>query len=77
MLRRRGRQSDRKQAGFAIAIAASFLAFIAILAWQALRGQSIIEPDGTTLLALAVWLGVTAAVALALNRIGSHTTRLQ
>jgi len=77
VLLRRGRQSDRKQAGFAIAIAASFLAFIAILAWQALRGQSIIEPDGTTLLALAVWLGVTAAVALALNRIGSHTTRLQ
>jgi hypothetical protein len=70
-LRRRRRESDRKQTGFAIATAASYLAFIAILAWQALRGQSVVEPDSTTLLALGAWLGATAAAVLALNRIDS------
>jgi hypothetical protein len=42
------------------AIAASYLAFIGILFWQALRGQSVIEPDGATLTAIAIWLAATA-----------------
>jgi len=62
----------RRQTRFAITAAASYLGFIAILTWQALRGQSIIDPDRITLLVLAVWLGATAAFILALNRIDSH-----
>ena len=42
------------------AIAASYSAFIAILTWQAMRGQSVVAPDGATFSVLAVWLSVTA-----------------
>jgi hypothetical protein len=44
--------------------AASYLAFIGILAWQALRGQSVVEPDANTLIALGIWAGVTVAAAI-------------
>jgi hypothetical protein len=40
-------------------LAGSYLAFIAILTWQALRGQSIAEPDTATLIAFALWLTAT------------------
>ena len=33
---------------------------VLILWWQALRGQSIVTPDGATLTALVVWLAGTA-----------------
>ena len=33
------------------------------LAWQALRGQSIIHPDGLTLATLAVLIGAVALAA--------------
>jgi hypothetical protein len=45
----------------AFSASASYVTFIAILTWQALRGQSIVAPDGATLLALAVWLAATVA----------------
>jgi hypothetical protein len=54
-------QDSRKQTRFVFAIAASYLGFVGILTWQALRGQSIIEPDSLTLAAVAVWFGATAA----------------
>ncbi len=57
-LRRRQEHANRNPA---FAAAASYLAFIAILSWQALRGQSIVEPDSATLWAMAIWLGATAA----------------
>jgi hypothetical protein len=41
-------------AGFA------WIGLIALLAWQALRGQSVIAPDGLTLAALAGLLGLSA-----------------
>jgi len=46
------------------AIAASYFSFIVILAWQALRGQPLIEPDGATLTALAIWLAASAIAVL-------------
>jgi hypothetical protein len=49
------------------AIAGSYLAFIGILFWQALRGQSITEPDGATLAALAIWLAATALTLVSLR----------
>ncbi len=66
-LRRRRDQAASKQIGFAFAIAGSYLALVGILTGQALRGQSVIEPDGATLAALALWL-VATVVAIFLTR---------
>jgi hypothetical protein len=38
----------------------AWIGWIALLAWQALRGQSVIAPDGLTLAALAGLLGLSA-----------------
>jgi hypothetical protein len=68
---RRGRiQSNRQQTELIFATAASYLGFVAILTWQALRGQSIVQPDGMTVSALAVWLGATAVAVLWLRGAG-------
>jgi len=45
-------------------IAVSYLALIAILTWQALRGQSIAEPDAATLSAFAAWLFATVSAMI-------------
>jgi hypothetical protein len=50
----------RRDARLVMAAAASYLGLIAILMWQALRGQSIIEPDSATAAAMGVWLAATA-----------------
>ena len=49
---------------FVFSIAGSYLALIGILMWQALRGQSIIDPDAATLTALGLWLGASALAIL-------------
>ena len=49
------------QTGLVAVTAASYFAFVASLAMQALRGQSMIEPDGLTLAVWAVWLFLTVA----------------
>ncbi|MBK8049631.1 MAG: hypothetical protein IPK16_22490 [Anaerolineales bacterium] len=44
---------------------ASYLGLTLLVTWQALRGQPLIAPDTTTLLAAAAWLGATLfAIAL-------------
>lgn len=48
--------------------AASYLGLTSILAWQALRGESVIAPDATTLAALAVWLATTVVALFAAGR---------
>ena len=45
--------------------AASYLALIALLTWQALRAQSLIAPDALTLQAFALLIGSTALVVIA------------
>jgi hypothetical protein len=40
--------------------AASYVAFFAILLWQALRGQSLVQPDGVTIGVLLFWAILTA-----------------
>jgi hypothetical protein len=70
-MRRRYRGS-RAQTRAAFVATASYLAFTGILTWQALRGQSIVEPDGATLLALAVWLVVTVGTSISLTRRGKR-----
>jgi hypothetical protein len=61
LISRRRIQDPRRQTRFAFALAASYLAWIGILAWQALRGQSIIDWDGATLTAVAIWFAAVAA----------------
>jgi hypothetical protein len=49
------------------AAAASYVVLFGLLMWQALRGQSIVAPDRTTLVVLAMWAALTAmAVTLPL-----------
>jgi hypothetical protein len=67
MLRRTG-QTGRNQTRVAFAAAASYLGFIGILTWQALRGQSVIAPDSTTLLVFTVWLMTTISTGVLLIR---------
>lgn len=67
LMRRRARQSRT-----AYTAAASYVALIAILTWQALRGQSILEPDNTTLLALAGWLVATVTIMVPSFSVRAH-----
>lgn len=46
---------------------AGYLSFAAILTWQALRGQSIVDPDAVTATAFAVWAAALAG-AIMLSR---------
>ena len=61
------RKRNGAQTGLVAVTAASYFAFVVLLAVQALRGQSIIDPDSLTLAAWAVWLLLTAAAWLAVN----------
>ena len=57
--RRRGRQTE-----LVFTAAASYFALIAILTWQALRGQSIVGPDTAMLASIAIWLAATIAAVV-------------
>jgi hypothetical protein len=46
--------------------AASYFGLFAILTWQALRGQSVIEPDTMTIFAFGLWAIATAGALLAI-----------
>ena len=57
--------------------AIGYAALVAVVTWQALRGQSIVHPDGLTLLALgAVVLLVTIPAAAVLRRGSTRAQRL-
>lgn len=42
----------------------AYAAVVALVTWQALRGQPLVHPDGTTLAAAGLIAAVTAAGAL-------------
>jgi len=42
------------------AIAASYVSIFSLLLWQALRGQSVMAPDGMTITGLTLWAALTA-----------------
>ena len=61
------RSSSRAAAGtkpaairLVLALSASYAALFGMLLWQALRGQSVTNPDGVTLVAMASWAILTA-----------------
>ncbi len=57
---RRGWQEARR-VRLTLAASASYVALFGLLMWQALRGQSVLNPDAATLAALAMWVALTAA----------------
>ncbi len=54
------RPRRRRPVEAVFAVSANYVALVGILAWQALRGQSVLRPDTATFLALGVWLFATA-----------------
>ena len=57
----RRRRSDETHACASMFVAtASYVALFAILLWQALRGQSLVQPDGVTIGVLLLWAILSA-----------------
>jgi hypothetical protein len=50
---------ERRRVRLVLVTAGSYAALFGLLLWQALRGQSTIAPDATTVAAFAVWMGTT------------------
>jgi hypothetical protein len=66
-LRRRNRQAVASEIRLALGAAVSYLAFVTILTWQALRGQSVTAPDAATLVVFVLWLLGSALALLSLR----------
>uniref|UniRef100_UPI000DE1DF00 hypothetical protein n=1 Tax=Nonomuraea lactucae TaxID=2249762 RepID=UPI000DE1DF00 len=58
-------RDERTRAGLVIVAAAAYTGLIALVTWQALRGQALIHPDGQTLGALALLAAATTAAGWA------------
>jgi len=63
LIRFGGRLSERTKVGLLVVAGLGYAALTVLLSWQAMRGQSLIHPDATTLTAAAVLAGTTAAAA--------------
>ena len=59
LMRRRYRMTVQTRLAFITA--GSYTGLVGLVYWQALRGQSIVAPDETTLTALAIWAILSAA----------------
>lgn len=71
LARRRWPETSQSKAVFISS--ASYGALIALLAWQALRGQSIAEPDALTGTIFLMWLAGTLAALATAVRSGAHS----
>ena len=60
---RRTRASSAQRKRLVFTLAGSYAALVALLFWQALRGQSLFAPDPAALGALIAWLALSAATA--------------
>ena len=63
LIARRFSWPDAARVRLVIVAGVSYGLLFAILMWQALREQPIVNPDGLTLAALAAWAFATAAAA--------------
>lgn len=65
-IRRLGRPlPEGRRVGLVLVAAASYTGLVALLFWQALRGEPIVAPGPESLLAFFVWFAVSAAAAAA------------
>jgi hypothetical protein len=62
------RWSGARRVRLVLAAAASYTALFALLLWQALRGQSLVQPDGMTVAVLVLWAIATAAAVYVATR---------
>jgi hypothetical protein len=60
----RRRIEDDRRARLMVVAGGSYATLFLILIWQALRGQSLVNPDAVTLAALLVWAAITAGLAV-------------
>jgi hypothetical protein len=51
--------AEAQRVRLAFVVAASYFSLFAILLWQALRAQSVLRPDATTLIEISIWAVVT------------------
>ena len=63
---RRGWHESRR-VRLILAAAASYISLFSLLMWQALRGQSVMRPDVSTLSALAIWGLLTTVMVVAIS----------
>jgi hypothetical protein len=56
---RRWRWPEAVRARAVLTAAASYTLLFLLLLWEALRGQSVVAPDSTTLASIAIWAAVT------------------
>ena len=56
----RRRRADTARVRMVLVATASYATLFAILLWQALRGQSLVQPDSATIAALMGWAILTA-----------------
>ena len=61
---RRTRWSEARRVRLVLAASASYVSLLGVLLWQALRGQSLLTPDATTVAALVAWLASTLLLGL-------------
>jgi hypothetical protein len=67
LTRRRSRRlGNRRRVALVVLAGLGYLGLIALLIWQALRGQPLLAPDVATLQALAALIGATALPAIAI-----------
>lgn len=64
------RLGNRRRLALVMIAALSYLALMALLTWQALRGQPLLAPDAATLTAAGAWLGGTIVAVAAAFRLG-------
>jgi hypothetical protein len=64
---------DQRRVRLVLAAAVSYATFFALLLLEALRGYSLVRPDGFTLTALAVWAGLSIGAAIAARNSSSNS----
>lgn len=70
----RDRFSDTQRGRFMILAGSGYLAWTGLLTWQALRGQSIVQPDSQTLAAYLILIGILVVGSLAIGYTGRNTS---
>jgi hypothetical protein len=69
----RWRRPEAVRVRVVLAAAASYASLFALLLWEALRGRSVVAPDATALVSLAIWGSLTL---LTIGWIGSASRRV-